>query len=41
MVDLVRKEWNQLETMIIDWNEVLLKAEERAGRAYVERESVQ
>lgn len=33
-VDLVRKEWNQLETMVIEWNEVLAAAEHRAAVAY-------
>jgi hypothetical protein len=39
MVDLVRKEWNQLETMVIEWNEVLAAAEQRAMKAHTKQKT--
>lgn len=40
MVDLVRKEWNQLETMVIDWAEVLRGCEKRASERALETHDV-
>jgi hypothetical protein len=34
MVEMVRKNWNRLETMVIEWNKIFTEAEHRTSKAY-------